>query len=77
MIYKTQNYYFKSTIKLLSKLENVIAVPCLIGFIFEAKIYRFPKVIGEGSKSCFPDILGDKECDQLTNGRRMVTVKGV
>lgn len=63
--------------KLFFNLESVIAILCLIGFIFEAKIYRLSKEIGKSYNSCFPGTLGEKECDQLTNERRKVGVKGI
>lgn len=55
----------------------MIAISCLIGLIFEAKICSLSKEVSQGSNSCFPDILGEEKCDQLTNERRIVTAKGV
>lgn len=48
----------------------MIVIPCLIGFIFAAKIYRLSKEIGVGSNSYFPDMLGEKICDQVPKERR-------
>lgn len=52
-------------------------IPCFIGFVFEVQTYSLSTEIGYSSNSWVPDILGEKESDQLTNERKILVVKGL